>query len=281
MDQSQPPSSTPSTTPAPTAPEHQGQTAAPTTPPTPAPPPDPYQPSGFTSEDWEALAGEAGMPAGELQAVFAPARQVAHEFGGGQLAALLESDDPVFGSLGNDPNLIRALGKYGDDMRAYLRDERQMVTELRSLAAERGQRLSNPAVPELRGQALQEAVDQLISRYIQDPNARRALKSSGVFSHPTVRHMLVQMAQVQHRSVGVLSALSQQREQWRGERDTRREQAQVSAMAGEVRSWSEAEYQSRYGELFQQYQEASSKGRWMDKQRISEQMTALAKARWG
>ena len=280
-----PPSGAPTPTPAPDA---DGQAPAepfgsgpPTSPAAPvAPPPDPYA-GGFSAEEWDALAHDAQMDRGELQAIFGPARQVAAEFGGAQLAALLESDDPVFGGLGNDANLIRALGTYGDDMRHYLADEQSLVNELRTLAQARGQRLTNPAVAPLAGKALDDAVHRLLDRYLPNTGARKAFESAGVFTHPVVQGMLQRMAQVQHRAVGVLSALSQQRAQWQGDRDTRREQAQVSGMAHEVKAMSEAEYQARYGALFQQYQEASAKGRWVDKARISEQLTALAKARWG
>jgi hypothetical protein len=244
------------------------------------PPPDPYLPE-FSEHEWSEMAEQTHMPVGELRDIFAPARQVICEMGSPELEAILSGDDERFGSLGDDPTIIRALGAYGADMRTYIAGEQQLLSDLTALAKESGQAFTRPTVAPLAGPELDQAVDRLLSRYMPHAGVRESLKHAGVFAHPAVRKMLVTMAQAEHRARTSLDSLSQQQGSWQERRREARATAAVQAMAPNVKAMSELEYEQAYGQLFEQWRQANDAGRWVDAQMANAEMMKLAQARYG
>jgi hypothetical protein len=196
------------------------------------------------------------MNASELRTVFKDAHREVQQWGPPELTEALDA----YGA-GNDAQLIKGMARINSEYQQLLRDVRRVNAQFRTLGQERGQAAPPIEVPPLAGKALEEAMVKFLDRYFPNTSFRANYTASGFVDEPSVRRYLETRVQEISRLEQSLDTGGQRLHQWKSERDTRREQGQVKAMAPQVKALSEAEFQGRYGEIFEQFQEADRAGR--------------------
>src|SRR5262245_16509496 len=116
-------------------------------------PSDPGGPESYTSQDYQMLLEEhaiQGMSAGELAGVFPDASYVIHTYGGN---AFQEHE-----ALGNDPMILRALGKLGRDMWTYESSYAKLKAEMPA-----GARVDTPPLTEAQ---LEREIQNILTYYV-------------------------------------------------------------------------------------------------------------------
>ncbi len=195
-----------------------------------------------------------GMSPAEYRTIFGPAAQLVHEFGGEALQELLSQEEGPLASVGTDPNLIRALGRAGEDFRVMQRDHERLESELKTMAAQLGESLPAPKAKELTVGQYEAAIKDLVDSYLT-PEVQSRLKAAGFFDASPAKQTLQRMAIQQHQRQQTLVALTAMRDQLR-QRARSRDTGPTSWEEGMSRS----DLQSAHDGAWQEWREAEARG---------------------
>lgn len=209
------------------------------------PPADPWQPD-MTEDQWSAAANSIGIGVGEFRQHFAPAKEVHDTFGVEPLMHVFEERGLV-----NPADGIRALGKFGDDLRTWRAAHAKALGTLPKGTAVN--------VSPLAGEALERAIDELTFRYL--PRQYGRLKAAGVLQSPEFRQVAIRMAQEHHRYTTSLPALERATKAHVSAQGATREREAMQRVAPQVQQMSEAEYQAEVGALWDQLADDDRNGR--------------------
>jgi hypothetical protein len=135
-------------------------------------------------------------------------------------------------------------------------------------------------VPPVSDEQLMSIVDDLASRHLPDENTRRSLAAEPEEVRAELRTLLSNAARHQYQAVESVKRLTALRDEWRQQGEARRAESQASARAPEVKAMSDREFEAAQSEVWAKWDEADKAGKWLDKQRYSDELTRLAKARW-
>jgi hypothetical protein len=212
------------------------------------PPADPFMPADWTDDDWQDMAERSGMEVGDLKAAYAPARELVHSLGP-ELEQLFSADGEL-SHLGDSGPLIAALGKLGADLRVY----RDGVSGLKAALQGFGWQGREPAIAPLRGEALEHAIEAMMSRYVPDPGARRMLQTD-LMSHPRTAGIVRQLATALYTQEQRLSALHRTRGELR-----EREPMPVSQPSTKTPQAARESLDQQADELWLQWRDADQAG---------------------
>jgi hypothetical protein len=211
----------------------------------PREPDAPTTPAPTAADDWTRgldyagmieAHGITGMTVDELRGIYPDAAHVVQQYMGTDFA---ESD----GGLGNDPHMLRALGRAGKDLRdleASFKDA--------SLKLPPG---SSVRPPTLSGQALEREIQHVLNDYLDTP-ARQRLESSGLLATQEGRGFVTRLATARYQYRSSLSAMQAIQPQVQARTEAARERREFDARSPGVKALSESAFQSTLSGLHHQ-----------------------------